>query len=107
MNMDAVNTNYKIAQDFKYEGDDWWSWWSWIEAGDTDLDMVDYVVYTLHSTFRNPVRKISDRASKFKLETEGWGNFIIYARVVLKNKSEISLEHELNLEYPGGMKNVE
>ena len=53
------------------------------------------MVYTLHSTFRNPVRKVSDRESKFRLETEGWGTFTIYAKVVLKNKEEIPLEHEL------------
>jgi transcription initiation factor IIF auxiliary subunit len=105
--MAAVNANYKIAQDFKYEGDDWWTWWVWIEGSKNDLDLVDYVIYTLHSTFRNPVRKITNRESKFRLETEGWGTFTIYAKVVLKNKEEIPLEHELNLEYPSGMKSVE
>ena len=105
--MEAVNVNYKIAQDFKYEGDDWWSWWIWIEGADADLDKVDHVVYTLHSTFGNPVRKIKDRDSKFVLKTEGWGTFMLYGKVVLKNTEEIPLEHELTLEYPDGTKNVE
>ncbi len=105
--MEDINAGYKIAQDFKYEGSDWWSWWIWIEGSKEDLDLVDHVIYTLHSTFRNPVRKINDRESKFKLETEGWGTFLIYAKVVLKNKREISLTHDLTLEYPSGMKNVE
>jgi transcription initiation factor IIF auxiliary subunit len=105
--MEAVNTNYKISQDFKYQGDDWWNWWVWIEGIPSELDMVDYVIYTLHPTFPNPVRKINDRGSKFKLETEGWGTFTIYAKVVLKNKKEISLKHELYLEYQDGTKNIE
>jgi transcription initiation factor IIF auxiliary subunit len=105
--MEAVNTNYKIAQNFKYEGVDWWSWWVWIEGNKNDLDKIAHVVYTLHPTFPKPVRTISDRESKFRLETVGWGTFTIYARLVLKNKEEIALEHELNLEYPDGSKNVE
>ncbi len=105
--MPTTNTTYKIEQDFKYEGDDWWSWWIWIEGGKTELDKIDHVIYTLHSTFQNPVRKIKDRESKFKLETEGWGSFTIYAKVVLKNKDEISLEHDLSLRYPDGSENVE
>ena len=105
--MEAVNTKYKIAQDFKYEGDDWWSWWIWIEGTSADLDMIDHIIYTLHSTFPKPVRIINDRKSKFKLETEGWGTFTIYAKVVLKDKTEIQLEHELYLDYPDGTKNVE
>ena len=105
--MDKVNNKYKIAQDFKYEGYDWWNWWIWIEGDPTDLDEIDHIVYTLHPTFPNPVRKIADRKSKFKLESEGWGTFTIYAKVVLKNKKEIPLEHELSLEYEDGTKNIE
>ena len=105
--MAKENDKYKITQDFKYEGDDWWSWWIWIDGESNDLDEIDYVVYTLHSTFRNPVRKVSDRESKFRLETEGWGTFTIYAKVVLKNKEEIPLEHELSLEYPDGTQTVQ
>ena len=105
--MSSLESVYKIAQNFKYEGDDWWSWWIWIEGNKADLDEINHVIYTLHSTFNNPVRKIDDRKSKFKLESEGWGIFTIYARVVLKNKKEISLEHELNLEYEDGTKNIE
>jgi transcription initiation factor IIF auxiliary subunit len=105
--MVTVNEKYKIAQDFKYVGDDWWNWWIWIEGSKVDLDEITHVIYTLHSTFVNPVRKIDDRKSKFKLETEGWGTFTIHAKAVLKNKKEILLEHDLNLEYEDGSKNIE
>lgn len=100
-------SKYKIEQGFNYEGDDWWSWWVWIEGKESDLDKIDYVLYTLHSTFPNPVRKMKDRKSKYKLEAEGWGTFTIYAKIVLVDKSEILIEHELYLEYPDGTKNVE
>ena len=71
----------RIAQDFKYQGDHWWKWWIWIEAPEQDLDQIDHVVYTLHSTFPDPVRTVKDRASKFKLSTGGWGTFRVYAKV--------------------------
>ena len=105
--MSGTNIKYEVQQDYKYEGEDWWSWWIWIEGTDADLDEIDYVIYTLHSTFRNPVRKIEDRKSKFKLETEGWGTFVIYAKIVLKGGEDINLEHELHLTYPDGSVNEE
>ena len=104
----AKNSNaYKISQDFKYEGDDWWSWWIWIESDEEMLNDIDFVIYTLHPTFYDPVRKISDRKSKFKLATDGWGTFTIHAKVVFKDKKEIPLKHELHLEYPDGTVNNE
>lgn len=94
--------NLKISQDFEYEGENYWKWWIWIEGLVPELDQVHFVVYTLHPTFPNPVRKISDRSSKFRLTTAGWGVCQIYANVVLKDKREIRLEHFLKLSYPDG-----
>jgi transcription initiation factor IIF auxiliary subunit len=98
--------NYEIGQAYKFEGDDWWSWWIWVNAEEKKLDEIIHVVYTLHPTFNKPVRKITDRKSKFKLETEGWGVFTIYAKIVLRTGQEISLKHELHLEYPDGSNNL-
>jgi hypothetical protein len=44
----------------------------------------------------------SDRASRFRLETGGWGVFPIVARVQLKAGTEIRLSHALALHYPDG-----
>jgi transcription initiation factor IIF auxiliary subunit len=103
--MSRENNLYTLKQGFSYEGQDWWKWWIWVEGEKKDLDNIDHVMYTLHSTFTNPVRKVEDRASKFRMETEGWGVFTIYARIFLKDKTEIPLEHDLFLEYPDGSKN--
>lgn len=102
---DTIST-YHLEQQFKYEGDDWWSWSIWVEGSDQDLDKVKHVVYTLHSTFRNPVRTITSRKTKFKLESEGWGVFTIYATVTLKNGKDVYLQHELYLEYEDGKRNL-
>ena len=100
-----MNQEFKIQQWEKYEGDDWWRWAVWIESEDEALDMIDFVEWTLHPTFPNPVRKIRDRSSKFRLETGGWGVFQIIARLQMKNGRQIKLRHYLKLHYPDGIEN--
>ena len=105
--MPLKTNEYEIEQGFDYVAEDWWKWWLLIKATDADLDKIDYVIYTLHPTFINPVQKITDRASCFRLETEGWGTFTIFAQLHLKDDSLISLQHELYLEYPDGSQNLD
>lgn len=98
---------YKIEQEFEYKGEDWWEWAIWIEAADEELDKIDFVEYTLHPTFVNPVRINKDRKTKFRLETAGWGVFTVYAKVVLQNGKEKNLEHMLKLRYLSGEETFE
>jgi|ERR1019366_9848615 transcription initiation factor IIF auxiliary subunit len=91
-----------IQQDFEYRGNDWWKWRVWIDGPPQELDAIDHVVYTLHRTFPNPIRRTSDRQSGFRLETGGWGVFTIYATLVHKNGRETEIFHDLRLEYPDG-----
>ena len=93
---------FTIQQWEKYEGEDWWRWAVWIEGRDEAMDMVAFVEWTLHPTFPNPIRKIHDRASKFRLETGGWGVFQIFARVQMKSGKQTKLRHHLKLNYPDG-----
>lgn len=100
------SNNFAIKQGFEYEGEEWWKWWIWIEAPMEKLNEIDHVVYTLHPTFASPVRRVKNRETKFKLESAGWGVFTIYARICLKDKTEIAIEHDLELQYPDGKKNL-
>ena len=90
----------KIAQDQRYEGNDWWSWSVWIEAPDGELQQVEKVVWKLHPTFPNPTREITTPGTKFRLETSGWGTFRVHADVVQHNGMVRTLSHELELYYP-------
>jgi transcription initiation factor IIF auxiliary subunit len=92
----------EIAQDYRYKGNDWWYWSVWIEGDDGELNNIDHVIYYLHSTFPNPRRSVSNRGTKFRLETGGWGVFPLQAKVVNKDGSELMLKHYLRLEYPDG-----
>lgn len=91
-----------IEQWERYEGEDWWKWAVWLEGSETALNTVKSVEWTLHPTFPNPVRKSSDRNSKFRIETGGWGVFPIVARIHLTDGSELKLKHQLKLHYPDG-----
>jgi transcription initiation factor IIF auxiliary subunit len=93
---------FTIQQWEEYEGQDWWHWAVWVEGPDEALDRIDFVEWTLHPTFPNPVRKIGNRASKFRLDTGGWGGFKIVARVQLKDGQQEKLQYFLTLHYPDG-----
>jgi len=91
-----------MAQKSEYQGDDWWKWSVWIEGDDSQLDEIAHVVYTLHNTFPDPVRTVSDRSSKFRLDAGGWGVFRIYVKIVKKDGRHAQLHHDLVLLYPDG-----
>lgn len=59
-----------------------------LDASPEFLDRVEKVVYRLHSTFKNPVREVTDRSSRFELRTNGWGEFQLKAQVYLSDGSE-------------------
>jgi len=92
----------RIEQDFKYKGEDYWKWAIWIDGAEDELDQVESVTYKLHPTFPKPVRTVTDRASKFRMATAGWGVFVIRAKVVTRDGEVHNLRHLLRLEYPDG-----
>ncbi|MFE0025883.1 pYEATS domain-containing protein [Amycolatopsis sp. NPDC059021] len=64
---------------------------------DSDLDRVTKVVYYLHPTFYDPIRTVTDRATKFELTTAAWGMFALRADVHLDGQpTPLHLERYLN-----------
>ena len=92
--------SYAIAQDFEYVGKDYWRWRAWIEADGAELDKVKEVVWILHPSFKQSRRVINQRSTNFRLETAGWGIFLLRAEVELKDGETLLLTHNLRLEYP-------
>jgi hypothetical protein len=92
--------SYQIAQDFEYIGNDFWRWWAWIDAEDAELDNVKEVVWFLHPSFKRARRVTEDRSTCFRLDTAGWGTFLLRAEVALKNDEKRLLTHNVRLEYP-------
>ena len=92
--------NFVVAQNQKYEGDQRWRWSLWIEGLPEDLDRIRSVTYTLHPTFPEPIRTVTDRASKFQLRCSGWGIFKIPVTVRLKDGETVELAHQLQFAFP-------
>ena len=90
----------EIRQSEKYGGNDWWDWSVWLEGTDAELDAVSYVEWRLHPTFPDPVRRVANRQSKFRLDTGGWGTFVVHAVISMKTGSTERLRHQLQLQYP-------
>ena len=90
----------RIQQSEKYVGDNWWNWSVWIEGASEEIEAVTSVEWRLHPTFANPVRRVNDRTTNFRLDTSGWGVFPIHASVYLKGGEIEKLQHYLQLHYP-------
>jgi transcription initiation factor IIF auxiliary subunit len=65
-----------------------------------ELSQIENVTYVLHPTFVNPVRTVANRASKFKLSSQGWGIYPIRINVLKRDGSMDTFVHELDLSYP-------
>jgi transcription initiation factor IIF auxiliary subunit len=89
-----------VQQEAHYAGDRYWNWSVWLQGPAPDLDQVNYVEYTLDRTFPSPVRRVRDRNSNFRLSAGGWGEFVIYVKIVFRDGSSSSLDHRLRLEHP-------
>ena len=91
--------SYRIAQDFEYVGNGYWRWWAWIEGDDAELDRVKEVVWILHPSFKRTRIPVQDRPNRFRLNTAGWGTFLLRAEVVLVDGEKKLLSHNLRLEF--------
>jgi transcription initiation factor IIF auxiliary subunit len=90
--------NLEIRQEVTPHEEGWWDWAVWLDGPEDELEEVEDVEYILHPTFPNPVQKIDNRATNFRLNARGWGEFNIQAHVHLENGETIRLEHWLELD---------
>jgi transcription initiation factor IIF auxiliary subunit len=89
-----------IQQSEEYVGDNYWNWSVWIEGAWGEIDTVTSVEWRLHPTFPNPVRRVTDKTTSFRLDTSGWGVFLILADVHKEGGRTERLQHYLQLHYP-------
>lgn len=77
----------EIVQTDRRRGtEDWWDWEMHLEGSEEELNEIEYVEYTLHETFPNPIRRKYDAKDGFQLKTSGWGIFPVYIRIHYKDK---------------------
>jgi hypothetical protein len=96
----TVANQIDLKQTSTYRGNDWWDWSVWIEAPATVLDQIEYVDYGLHPTFPDRVQRRTNRDEKFRLDSSGWGEFMIDVHAERQDGSSFKTKHWLTLEYP-------
>ncbi|HWY88437.1 MAG TPA: pYEATS domain-containing protein, partial [Gemmataceae bacterium] len=74
-----------VQQKAVCKGNSWWKWSVWLAGSKDELDEIEAVEYILHATFVHPVRLITNRKTKFRLDSAGWGEFTIYLNIKHKN----------------------
>ncbi|MEO8149052.1 MAG: pYEATS domain-containing protein [Bacteroidia bacterium] len=75
-----------------------WEWEAFLTGNAQEINNVDYIIYQLHPTFKEPYQKIDKRGDlnkAFALSAKGWGIFILKATVYFKDGKTISLRHVL------------
>jgi hypothetical protein len=88
----------RVAQESHRRAKDWWDWSVWMEGTPKELDGVAHVMYTLHPTFPDPVRRVASRRNKFRLDSSGWGEFEIFAEIVRKDGTRLKRKHWLTFD---------
>lgn len=97
--------SYRIAQDPRYVGHDYWHWSVWIEAEPDEMAAVKELVWVLHPTFPQQRVTAKDRATNFRLDSAGWGTFLLKAELNFHTGDKKILKHSLRLEYPDSSSN--
>jgi transcription initiation factor IIF auxiliary subunit len=93
-------TSLVVKQRSVYQGNQWWNWSVWIDAPEKHLDQIQYVEYTLHPTFAERVRRVTDRSTRFCLDSAGWGEFMIGVKIQGRDGRSFKRQHWLTLDYP-------
>ena len=91
------NTSQPASEQPKREGHQYYNWRVFVDEDPETLAKIDNVTYFLHPTFPDSVRTVSDASTGFALETKGWGEFEIGARVEFKDGSTESTRYNLKL----------
>jgi len=85
----------RICQSSEQVSEKHWKWSVWLDGPGDDLDKIKSVIYQLHSSFKNPLRETKDRDSGFRLDSAGWGQFMIYLTLFHHDGSSEKRHHWL------------
>ncbi len=91
------NTSKAAADQPKRQGSKYYDWKVFVQEDPAILAKIDHVTYFLHPTFPDPVRTVADPSTGFALETTGWGEFTIGAKIQFKDGSSQSTSYMLDL----------
>ncbi len=90
----------KLENDYRKLRENWYSWTVKIEGSVSELNNIEQVTYILHETFPNNRLVSKDSTNQFAMTFQGWGEFLIKAEIILKDKTRNFAELWLNLGFP-------
>jgi transcription initiation factor IIF auxiliary subunit len=86
MNHEVKFSNYSMKAGNKYENDSW-EWCIFVDDDDSVIREIKQVEYTLHHTFPDPIRTVTDRRHRFALYSSGWGQFTAHIEIMFNDNS--------------------
>jgi transcription initiation factor IIF auxiliary subunit len=108
-----INLNFNLKQNvicnadgkikfkkFLEKGKEHYNLGLWIDGAERELDQINYVEYELHPTFKNRVRKSTNRKNSFSITFWTWGMFDININIHMHSGQVISLIHKLKYSLP-------
>lgn len=82
----------ELKQSSEHKATQEWKWSVWLAGTQAELASVERVVYHLHPTFPDPIRTVTDRKTRFRLDETGWGEFEIVAHVTVNRGAPVTLK---------------
>lgn len=98
---DIGNVDVQVVNTATYVDSGRYNWSVFLVGKEKVLNSIKYVQYTLHPSFPQPQRTVYDRETNFTLNSNGWGEFNIYVKIVFDSGRKMYLEHWLSLEKMG------
>jgi hypothetical protein len=90
-------SNYSMHTGQRYDHD-WYDWCVFASGDEAELQHVTAVEYTLHPSFPDPVRTVSDREHRFAIMSNGWGSFLMNIRIIYDDGHEEFTSHWVRLD---------
>jgi len=100
MSREVKFSNYSMMTGKKYD-DEWWEWCIFVDDTESVICEIVQVEYTLHRSFPDPIRTITDNTYRFALYSSGWGQFTANIEVLFKDNSTINQSHFVRFSYDG------
>jgi transcription initiation factor IIF auxiliary subunit len=102
VNIIVKNTSKEADVDSE-TGTQFYDWSIYIQTDPRPfLASIKEVIYYLHPTFPEPEVRVQNTTPNFKLDSKGWGEFIVNIDIIRNDNKKARIDHILSLSTEGG-----